>query len=119
MRACWISLSSNCMLLLLHSGNDMLIMARFRSREYDSEDGPLDPISGATSALLGTIGSLMMGVADFPIEIFRAIQSKPSGDEKSADDRKTLGGSGTPEGIVALASGGYSRDTNMCNPSQP
>lgn len=96
----------------------MLIMARFRPREYDSEDGPLDPISGATSALLGTVGSLMMGVADFPIEIFRAMQSKSSGDGQSADDVRTPGGSSTPEGMVALASCEYSSDTNMCNPSQ-
>ena len=52
-------------------------MNRYRPREYDTEDGPWDPISGGASALLGTIGSLMMGVADFPLELFRALQGKP------------------------------------------
>lgn len=51
---------------------------RYRPREYDSEDGPWDPISGGASALLGTLGSLMMGFADFPVEILRALRIKPS-----------------------------------------
>ena len=57
----------------------MLIITRYRPREYESDDGPWDPISGGASALLGTIGSLMMGFADFPVEIVRALKSKPSG----------------------------------------
>ena len=56
-----------------------LIGNRYRPCEYDTEDGPWDPISGGATALLGTIGSLMMGVADFPIEVVRAIHSiKPT-----------------------------------------
>ena len=51
----------------------------YRPREYDSEDGPWDPISGVASALLGTIGSLMMGVADFPVEFLRALKITPAG----------------------------------------
>ena len=62
----------------------MLTIARYRPREYDSEDGPWDPISGGASALLGTISSLAMGFADFPIEIIRALKSKPS--EKPAEN---------------------------------
>ncbi|KAH7391206.1 glycosyltransferase family 1 protein [Cadophora sp. MPI-SDFR-AT-0126] len=46
----------------------------YRPREYETEEGPWDPISGGASALLGTIASLGMGVADFPIEIFRAVK---------------------------------------------
>ncbi len=53
-------------------------LQRYRPREYDSEDGPWDPISGGASALLGTLGSLMMGFADFPVEILRALKVKPS-----------------------------------------
>ena len=55
-----------------------LTSPRYRPREYDSEDGPWDPISGGASALLGTMGSLMMGFADFPVEILRALKIKPS-----------------------------------------
>lgn len=49
---------------------------RYRPREYETDDGPWDPISGGASALVGTIGSLMMGVADFPIEIFKSVRAK-------------------------------------------
>ena len=54
---------------------------RYRPQEYDSEDGPWDPISGGASALLGTLSSLMMGFADFPVEILRALKSKPAEDK--------------------------------------
>ncbi|KAM0795599.1 hypothetical protein BDR22DRAFT_870272 [Usnea florida] len=57
----------------------------YRPREYDSEDGPWDPISGGASALLGTLGSLMMGFADFPVEILRALKIKPSEDNPVSD----------------------------------
>ena len=63
-------------------GNEGLLdfndLKLFRPREYDSEDGPWDPISGGASAILGTFGSLMMGAADFPVEILRAMKIKPS-----------------------------------------
>ncbi len=61
-----------------------LMMIRYRPREYEAEDGPWDPISGGASALLGTFGSLMMGVADFPVEILKAMKIKPS--ERSIDE---------------------------------
>ncbi|KAK6526747.1 hypothetical protein TWF281_009950 [Arthrobotrys megalospora] len=43
-----------------------------RHQEWQTATGPIEPISGATSALLGTIGSVVMGVGDFPREIFKA-----------------------------------------------
>lgn len=63
-------------------GNEGLLdfhdLKLYRPKEYDSEDGPWDPITGGASALLGTIGSMMMGVADFPVEILRALRFKSS-----------------------------------------
>ncbi|KAH8679764.1 hypothetical protein BGZ60DRAFT_524972 [Tricladium varicosporioides] len=50
---------------------DFADLKLYRSREWETDDGPWDPISGGASALLGTIASLGMGVADFPIEIFK------------------------------------------------
>ncbi|KAL8672527.1 MAG: hypothetical protein Q9168_003030, partial [Polycauliona sp. 1 TL-2023] len=50
----------------------------YRPREYDTEDGPWDPITGATSAIMGTMGSMMMGFADLPVEFLRALHIKPS-----------------------------------------
>ncbi|KAL8656738.1 MAG: hypothetical protein Q9226_002572 [Calogaya cf. arnoldii] len=59
---------------LLDFGNLKL----YRPREYDTEDGPWDPITGATSAIMGTMGSMMMGVADLPVEFLRALHIKPA-----------------------------------------
>lgn len=47
-----------------------------RSAEYETDDGPWDPISGGASALLGTMGDMTMGIADFPKEVFRAVKQK-------------------------------------------
>lgn len=71
----------------------------YRSREYDTEDGPWDPISGGASALIGTIASLTMGVADFPIEIFRAAKNKHQAQKNEAKEGAGQGsssGSSTP-----------------------
>lgn len=55
---------------------DFADLKLYRPKEYETEDGPWDPISGGASALLGTIGSMTMGVADFPIEIFKSARNK-------------------------------------------
>ena len=92
----------------------------YRPREYDTEDGPWDPISGGASALLGTMGSMMMGVADFPIEIFRAL-SKSTSSSSTGEDSKpssstspstsTLGLT-TSQSSCILPSGSLSPSTN-------
>lgn len=38
----------------------------------------MDPISGGTSALLGTVGNLMVGILDLPVEIVRSIVARSS-----------------------------------------
>ncbi|KAK3642642.1 hypothetical protein LTR56_010690 [Elasticomyces elasticus] len=59
----------------------------FRSREYEVDEGPWDPISGGASALVGTMGTMMMGVADMPIETLKALHIHPdtARKRKSAD----------------------------------
>ncbi|RDW66017.1 hypothetical protein BP6252_09652 [Coleophoma cylindrospora] len=47
-----------------------------RTREYELEDGPWDPVSGVTSTLIGTLGSLAMGVADLPTEFYQALKAQ-------------------------------------------
>jgi hypothetical protein len=47
-----------------------------RPREYQLEDGPWDPVSGVASALLGTFGSLAMGVADLPTDFYHALKTQ-------------------------------------------
>ncbi|MCJ1462396.1 hypothetical protein MMC07_000997 [Pseudocyphellaria aurata] len=50
----------------------------YRPREYNLEQGPMDPISGGTSALLATVGGLMVGILDLPVEIVRSIVARSS-----------------------------------------
>lgn len=79
-------------------GNEGLLdfndLKLYRPREYDSEDGPWDPITGGASALLGTIGSLMMGVADFPIEALKLIKIAPK-DNSVVESASTIERSNT------------------------
>lgn len=63
--------------------------------EYDSEDGPWDPISGGASALLGTLGSLAMGFADFPVEVLKALRIKPAEESKTGAASESISKSTT------------------------
>lgn len=65
--------------------------------EFDTEDGPWDPISGGASALLGTLGSLAMGVADFPVEILKALRAKPTEEPTSGANSPQISRSATME----------------------
>ncbi len=78
-----------------------LYVTRYRPVEYDSEDGPWDPISGGASALLGTLGSLAMGFADFPVEIFKAMRSKPAENSKTEETSQSLSKSNNLESLNA------------------
>jgi len=77
-----------------------LTSERYRPREYETDDGPWDPISGGASALLGTIASLTMGVADFPIEIFRTVKRQQTKHQERVDSMKENSNSdnSTPQG---------------------
>ncbi|KAI9837038.1 MAG: hypothetical protein M1819_000687 [Sarea resinae] len=73
-------------------GNEGLIefgdLKQFRPRDYMAEDGALEPISGGASALLGTIGSLMGGVADLPIDIVKSMKMKSASKKSVALDEQ-------------------------------
>ncbi|TVY94242.1 Sterol 3-beta-glucosyltransferase [Lachnellula willkommii] len=77
---------------------DFADLKLYRPKEYETDDGPWDPISGGASALLGTIGSMTMGVADFPIGIFRAARSKKDARlARKGTTKDSLSGSDTPK----------------------
>lgn len=58
---------------------------RHRPREYEPDAGPWDPVTGVTSAVMGTVTTMMMGVADLPIETLKALRIHP--DTKSSHSR--------------------------------
>ena len=73
-------------------GNEGLLnfsdLKLFRAREYETEDGPWDPISGGAAALIGTIGNLTMGIADFPVEVLKSLKTA-SADVKNSHLEKS------------------------------
>ena len=89
----------------------------FRPREYTPDEGPWDPLTGGASALVGTAGQIMMGVADFPIETLKLLNIHPdsrknkgkakqteSGDSGSRSDANFTSGSTTNAGSGAASS---------------
>ncbi|KAH7391173.1 hypothetical protein DE146DRAFT_663682 [Phaeosphaeria sp. MPI-PUGE-AT-0046c] len=66
-----------------------------RAREFDIDEGPVDPITGGASALMGTATSMMMGVADMPIQTLKLLNIHPDaraarkGKAKATDDDAT------------------------------
>jgi hypothetical protein len=58
--------------------------ARHRAREYAIDDGPIDPITGAAGALMGTATSMMMGIADMPVQTLKMLHIHPDSKEARA-----------------------------------
>ncbi|PNS21582.1 Sterol 3-beta-glucosyltransferase [Sphaceloma murrayae] len=96
-------------------GNEGLLdfkdLKLFRSKEYEPDTGPVDPVSGGASAIIGTASSMLMGFADFPVEALKALHVHPAtakkgkGKEKDTDkdtasqtssDKQGISGSHTP-----------------------
>ncbi|KAI1119263.1 hypothetical protein F5Y14DRAFT_397185 [Nemania sp. NC0429] len=49
----------------------------FRSKEYETENHPTDPISACTSALVGDATTIFMSAADIPRDLFKAAVMTP------------------------------------------
>ncbi|KAK3111002.1 hypothetical protein LTR53_014143, partial [Teratosphaeriaceae sp. CCFEE 6253] len=65
----------------------------FRPREYEVDEGPWDPISGGTTALVSTMGTMMMGVADMPIDTLKALHIHPDmAKKRKSTDAEGLSG---------------------------
>ncbi|GME24849.1 UDP-glucuronosyl/UDP-glucosyltransferase [Neofusicoccum parvum] len=57
----------------------------YRPREYEPDAGPWDPVTGVTSAVMGTVTTMMMGVADLPIETLKALHIHPDTKENYSE----------------------------------
>ena len=71
----------------------------FRAREYETEDGPWDPISGGATALVGTMTQMMMGIADMPVDTLKALNIHPDAAKRrksAAQDAETATESDEP-----------------------
>ncbi|EQL34730.1 hypothetical protein, variant 1 [Blastomyces dermatitidis ATCC 26199] len=71
-----IRLSSFAVTTLANEGIlDLGDLKIYRPREYHTEPGPRDPITGGAGALIETLGDFTMGVADIPTDILFALTS--------------------------------------------
>lgn len=67
----------------------------YRPCEYDVEDGPWDPLTGGASALLGTLTSLMIGVADIPVEIMSGVKTSVQKSVLQRAEKERMGSAAT------------------------
>jgi UDP:flavonoid glycosyltransferase YjiC (YdhE family) len=69
----------------------------FRSREYDIDEGPWEPLTGGAAALIGTIGEMMMGFADFPVEMLKALRIAQTEKKEKSTSESTTPTARTPQ----------------------
>ncbi|QIW97749.1 hypothetical protein AMS68_003267 [Peltaster fructicola] len=48
----------------------------FRPREYETDTGPVDPITGGAGAIIGTVGAVMGGVMNLPLDKYKQQQKR-------------------------------------------
>ncbi|KAF4548462.1 Sterol 3-beta-glucosyltransferase-like protein 4 [Elsinoe fawcettii] len=86
---------------------DLKDLKLFRAKEYEPDTGPIDPVSGGASALIGTASGVLMGFADFPVEAMKALHVHPATAKKNKKDKGK--GTETPQDG---SSGRDSHDSN-------
>lgn len=69
----------------------------FRAQEYETDEGPWDPISGGFTTACRAFSNMGMGIAELPTETLKAlhIPSGPSRRQSQASVKNTLGRSKT------------------------
>lgn len=70
---------------------DFNTLKLFRARDYEVDDGPWDPITGGASALVGTMSTMMLGVADLPVQTLKALKIHPDATKKTPKNSGTNG----------------------------
>ncbi|KAL2002776.1 hypothetical protein VTN02DRAFT_5994 [Thermoascus thermophilus] len=74
-----VRLSALAVAVLINEGLlDLNNLKLYRSKEYDTEPEPQDPITGGGVAMIGNIGDWVMGFADVPHEIKRGLKNTPA-----------------------------------------
>lgn len=63
----------------------------YRPTEWDTEGEPWDPITGSSLALIETMGSMAMGVADMPVQALKALRIHPDASKGKAPKDKSKG----------------------------
>lgn len=99
---------------------DLTDLRLYRPREYLTEQGPWDPISGGAAALLGTIGNLSMGIADVPVELLRSLKTASMEVKEGHDRRRSPGTPASGSDHTSVSDLTKSSDTlGPANPETP
>lgn len=91
----------------------------YRSREYEADEGPPEPISGGAGALTGTISTMMMGVADFPVAALKALRIHPDAVPNKTTTDPQAASQSSPSEQQATQSGSSTRALAVSSPSRP
>jgi len=78
----------------------------FRPKEYETDDGPWDPITGGGASVVGTATQMMMGVADLPSDTLRMLRIHPDvrkSKKKAEDEAEAAEASAPAAGISQTA----------------
>jgi UDP:flavonoid glycosyltransferase YjiC (YdhE family) len=94
----------------------------FRSQEHYIDEGPLDPISGGFTAFMGSVGGMMMGLADVPSETWRAMRmpatrSRQQSQASLPTIASTSGAANTQEASIISTSHGQSETRSITKDS--
>ncbi|KAI4916044.1 hypothetical protein J4E90_004490 [Alternaria incomplexa] len=85
-----VKLSAKAATVLAQQGEvNFSDMKLYRPREYVPDEGPWDPVSGAAGAIMGTATSVMMGVADMPIQTLKLLNIHPDARSKKGKEKAT------------------------------
>lgn len=93
----------------------------YRSREYEADEGPWDPITGGATALIGTMSTMMLGVADFPIETLKMLKIHPESKSSKKEGKKPEHSEATQSSGASTASaqvGEKSTETGTSSPAE-
>ena len=84
-----VRLSAFAATVLANEGQlDFKDLKLYRPREYDTEEGPWDPITGGASAIVGTMGSMAMGIADLPVAALKAMKIHPDAQDPNRKSKR-------------------------------
>jgi hypothetical protein len=53
----------------------LLTQSRYKSQEKVEDQGPRDPITGLFTSVHGTVGGIVQGLVDYPVEISKIVQA--------------------------------------------
>ncbi|KAF2876071.1 hypothetical protein BDV95DRAFT_625490 [Massariosphaeria phaeospora] len=84
----------------------------YRPREYATDDGPVDPISGFSMAALQALGTMAVGVADVPTETLKAFRMT------AGSSRQQSGASGPTTAGKSETSSTGGRSSSLTSPEQ-